>query len=88
MVNVLGKGKKKEEDLEELEYGGGWKGKMRELYNIGRREGEGERSRWKARTWSRKEICPSKQTAILIRGMIACLSHKERETLMERVSKW
>ena len=46
---------KKEEDLEELEYGGGWKGKMRELYNIGRREGEGERSRWKVRTWSRKE---------------------------------
>ena len=28
---------------------------MRELYNIGRREGQGERSRWKVRTRSRKE---------------------------------
>ena len=50
MVSVWGKGKKKEEDLEELEYGGRLKGKIRELYNIGRREGEGERSRRKVRT--------------------------------------
>ena len=58
------------------------------MHNIGRREGEGERSRWKVRMWSRWEIRPSKQTAVLIRGMIACLSHKERKTFMVRVSKW
>ena len=51
-------GAKVKDDLEELVYGGRWKGKMRELYNIGRREGGRERSRWKVRTWSRREIRP------------------------------
>ena len=51
--------------------------------------GEGESAqRNVVKMRSREEIRPSKQTAILIRGIVACLSHKERKTFMVRVSKW
>ena len=54
-----------------------------------RKMGRGrERSKVKSGTVIASGDPPLTQTAILIGGMIVCLSHKERKTFMVRVSKW
>ena len=75
-----------------IEIDGRGKGKIK-IHNIethkSKATGEGESAqRNVVKMRSRKEIDPSKQTAIFVRGIVVCLSHKDRKTCMVRVSKW